>query len=74
MGSRRSETITVVKRELQAVGLEAVVEGRKHAKIRFYWRRQRYTYVVPRTTSDGGRAVKNCRAGIRRLLRQIGAL
>lgn len=71
--ARQPETVAVVLQELASVGLEATVEPtKKHPKIRFRVDGRRHTYVVPKSTSDGGRAVKNCRCGIRRLLRQLG--
>lgn len=70
---RRSDTtIGAAVAELVALGIDYKIVINKHAKIRFYVRGIRCTYVVPMSTSDDNRAVKNCRAGIRRLLRQRG--
>lgn len=62
--------VDIVTAEVVSVGLEVeVVQGGKHPKIRFYVSGQRYTFVVPATASDH-RSALNCRAGIRRLIRQ----
>ena len=71
---RRSETpVGIVTEELAAVGIHdyLLIVG-KHHKVRFYIAGQKYTYTVPITTGDGQRTKKNCRAGIKRLLRAAG--
>lgn len=70
----RSDTpVGIVIEELAAVGITEyeMITG-KHHKVRFYISGQKYTYTVPITTSDGRRTKKNCRAGIKRLLRNAG--
>ncbi len=70
MNHRSDTAIGAVQAELMAVGLEHdLLPGKRHQKIRFFIRGKKFTYTVPRTTSDGFRAVKNCRAGVRRILR-----
>lgn len=59
---------------LENQGVEAEVLKGKHYKIRFYVEGNKCTYTVPRTSGDGRRALKNARAGIRRLLRQHGVV
>jgi hypothetical protein len=66
----KTTIVDIVTAEVLSVGLQVEVErGGKHPKIRFYASGQRYTYVVPATASDH-RTALNCRAGIRRLIRQ----
>lgn len=63
-------TIDVVIAEIRAAGLEPQVQrGGKHYKASFTVKGKRFTYIVPCTASDH-RAVLNCRAGIRRMIRQ----
>lgn len=65
--------VKIVTTEVVSVGLEVDVDRTgKHPKIRFYVSGQRYTYVIPATASDH-RSALNCRAGIRRLIRQAMA-
>lgn len=71
--SHHSETpVGIVQEELEAHDIEYIVIESKHMKVRFHIEGRRYTYTVPKTTSDGRRTRKNCRSGIRRLLRQAG--
>ena len=71
--THRSKTPTgVVLLELDKHDIEAEVIQGKHMKIRYYVDGQKYTYTVPVTSGDGQRCLKNCRAGIRRLLRKAG--
>lgn len=66
----KTTIVDIVIAEVVACGLTPEVKhGGKHPKVRFYLEGRRYTYVVPGSTSDH-RAVLNCRAGVRRLLRQ----
>lgn len=66
--------ITAVTAELEAAGLPFQVErGKNHPKIRFQVNGRSYTYVVPGSASDH-RSMMNCRTGIRRMLRELGAL
>ena len=73
--THRSDTpVAVVLEELSSLGIEGQVIVGKHHKVRFFVEGRRRTYTVPKTTGDGRRTLKNCRAGIRRLLRQEGLL
>lgn len=66
----KTTIVDVVVAEIVACGLDHEVEhGGKHPKVRFFVKGRRYTYVVPGSTSDY-RSALNCRAGIRRLIRQ----
>jgi hypothetical protein len=67
----RETPTTVVVAELVAVGLKYEIEQGKHVKIRFFALGRRYTYTVPNTPGDH-RSMLNCRAGIRRLIRELG--
>lgn len=67
----RETPTTVVVAEIVAAGLEYQVDQGKHVKIRFYALGRRYTYTVPNTPGDH-RTILNCRAGIRRLIRELG--
>lgn len=63
--------LAAVLEELGRFGLSPTVEQGKHLKVRFEVNGQRRTYTVPRSPSDH-RSIPNCRAGVRRLLRQAG--
>ena len=62
--------IDIVVAEIRVAGFQPTVRrGGKHYKASFTCKGKPYTYVVPCTASDH-RAVLNCRAGIRRMIRQ----
>lgn len=66
--------ITAVASELKSAGVAYDLEtGKNHPKFRFEHGGRRYTFVVPGSASDH-RSILNCRAGIRRLLRELGIL
>ena len=66
----KEDLVQVVVQEIDRVGLRYTTEiTRKHIKIRFWVEQRAFLYVVAKTTSDH-RAALNCRAGIRRLLRE----
>lgn len=62
--------IDIIVAEIEAAGFQPQVErGGKHYKASFEARGRRFTCTVPCTASDR-RAALNCRATIRRLIRQ----
>lgn len=62
--------IDIVVAKIRAAGLQPTVQrGGKHYKAGFIVNGRPFTYTVPCTTSDH-RAILNCRAGIRRMIRQ----
>lgn len=66
----KTTIVDIVVAEIVACGLtHEVRHGGKHPKVCFFVQGRRYTYVVPGSTSDH-RAAPNCRAGVRRLIRQ----
>lgn len=74
MGRKRETPTGVVLEQLDALGIEYKVRSKNHSKVYFQANGRKLIYVVPITTSDGRRTLKNCRCGIRRLLRQEGLL
>jgi hypothetical protein len=60
-----------VLHELQTLGIPAQVHLGRHVKIWFEVDGRRLCYTVPSTSGDR-RAAYNCRAGVRRLLRENG--
>jgi len=64
----------VVLKILEEAGIVSSVIYGKHMKIRFHIDGAKCTYTVPGTTGDGRRALKNAKAGIKRLLRQHGVV
>lgn len=73
--THRSDTPAgIVLKELDKAGVEATVIRGKHDKIRYFINGHKRTYTVPITSGDGRRCLKNCRSGIRRLLRKDGII
>lgn len=66
-----SDPLEAVKAELRAVGIAFWIVQSRHTKVKFVVEGRELMYVIPSTTGDG-RAMANCRAGIRRLLRCHG--
>ena len=63
-----------VKRELDKAGVPYTVkQGGIHAKVRFTVGDVTQFYVCTQN-NNAGRSKRNARAGIRRMLRQLGAL
>lgn len=63
-----------VKRELDAVGVAYTIEhGGRHAKVRFTVGAVTQLYVCS-GNANAMRSKRNSRAGIRRMLRQLGVL
>ena len=70
----RDSPLNFVLRELDALGIAYTLDEGKHVKVRFCWAGHRMTYTCTRNPNPGKRAQENSRAGIRRLLKQCGAL
>lgn len=74
MARYKDSPLSIVVEELRAAGIEPRVDCKRHAKVWFTVDGRDHCYV---TTVNGGganRARRNTRAGIRRLLRQLGVL
>lgn len=64
----------IVEEELEAAGASYRLVINKHYKFWVLHQGREYLYVYGGTTGTGNRAQANARAGIRRLLRQLGML
>lgn len=74
MARRSKPCLEAVERELVAAGASYRVVINKHAKVWVLHGGREHLYLCGLTTGHHNRAVENSRAGIRRLLRQLGLL
>ena len=75
MTSRSSRACPgIVEEELEAAGASYRVVVNKHYKFWVLHGGREHLFVCGGTTSGGRRAQENTRAGIRRLLRQLGII
>ncbi len=70
----KDSPLAVVRRELDAAGVPYRVVKKRHAKVRFTVDGTEHCYVCTVNGKQVNRSRRNSRAGIRRLLRQLGAL
>lgn len=70
----KDSPMEAVCRELEAAGIPYRVVCQRHAKIWFTVGGREHCYVTTVNGKKANRAWRNCRADIRRLLRQLGAL
>jgi hypothetical protein len=72
--TRRFDCVDILKKELEAVGASYRIEVKKHAKVWINHNGKDHLYCCGITTGATNRSMENTRAGIRRLLRQLGLL
>lgn len=70
----KDSPLAVVCQELTNAGIKFRVVRKRHAKVWFMWDGKPQCYVCTVNRKQANRARRNTRAGIRRLLRQLGAL
>lgn len=70
----KDSPLEVVRQELDAAGVPHRVVKRRHAKVWFTVNGAEHCYVCTVNGKGANRARRNTRAGIRRLLRQLGVL
>lgn len=74
MSRSRRQCLEAVERELVAAGVSYRVVIGKHAKIWVFKDGKEHLYCCGLTTGHNNRAIENSKAGIRRLLRQLGLI
>lgn len=67
-------SIDAVEEELRAAGVTYRKVTRKHVKVWIQAEGKEHVYVCSQNGRGHHRAIENSRAGIRRLLRQLGLL
>lgn len=72
--TRRFDCIAVIEKELIAAGAQYRIEVKKHAKVWVSHGGKDHLYCCGITTGATNRSMENTRAGIRRLLRQLGLI
>ena len=70
----KDSPLSVVLEELDAAGVPYRVVRKRHAKVWFTVDGVEHCYVCTVNGKGANRSRRNSRAGIRRLLRQLGAL
>ncbi len=70
----KGECVSAVRTVLDSAGIQYRTEKRKHQKFYIQWGNREHVYTVGTTTGSSNRALENTKAGIKRLLRNIGAL
>jgi hypothetical protein len=70
---KKDSALHWVTAELHRLDISYSVALGKHAKVRFHWGGVVHTYVCT-LNNNGRRTAENCLAGLRRVLRQCGAL
>ena len=73
MGGKDS-ALDWITRELQRLNISYSVSLGRHAKVHFHCGGEPHTYVCTRNVNGGRRTAENSLAGLRRMLRQCGAL
>jgi hypothetical protein len=73
MGGKDS-ALDWITRELQRLNISYSVSLGRHAKVHFHCGGEPRTFVCTRNVNGGRRTAENSLAGLRRLLRQCGAL
>lgn len=74
MSRSKRGCLGVVEEELEAAGASYRVVINKHYKFWVLHEGREYLYVCSGTAGAEGRSEKNTRAGIRRLLKQLGLI
>lgn len=70
----KDSPLAIVMAELRAADIKFRVVRKRHAKVWFMWDGKPQCYVCTVNGKNGNRAQRNTRAGIRRMLRQLGAV
>lgn len=70
----KDSALAVVQEELDAAGVPYRLERARHVKVWFTVAGKEHCYVCSANPVCHNRAQRNTRAGIRRMLRQLGAL
>ena len=74
MSRSKGECLWAVEEELAAAGASYRVVLGKSYKVWVFHRGEEHLYVCSRKSTNKGRAQQNSRAGIRRLLKQLGII
>lgn len=70
----KDNPLSVVREELRAAGVPFREEPGRHVKVWFTVAGKEHCYVCSANRVCHNRSMRNTRAGIRRMLRQLGAL